>query len=77
MNNEEAATAAGIAQAANKATMIGSSATVIFGLSLNEWGVVVGIITALAGLAVNFYYRRKEYRLMEARHKTNPVQDHR
>jgi hypothetical protein len=72
-----AATATAMAEMSSKVTMISSGVTVAFGLTLNEWGVIVGIATALGGLAVNVYYRRKEYRLLEAQHAKNPVKDFR
>jgi Bacteriophage holin family HP1 len=56
---------------ASKVTMLSSGATVAFGLTLNELGVVVGIVTAVLGLLVNIYYRRKEYRLRELAYLNN------
>lgn len=38
----------------------GSGGAVFFGLTVNELGVVVGIFTAVTGLAVNFYFKWRE-----------------
>jgi hypothetical protein len=37
----------------------GSATSVVAGLSLNEIGLFVGIITALAGVAIQIYFGRK------------------
>jgi TRAP-type C4-dicarboxylate transport system permease large subunit len=42
----------------------------IFGLTLNQWtvlGIVFGMLMAVAGLAVNWYYRRAQFKLAESR----------
>ena len=41
-------------------TATGSGAAVVFGLTLNEWGVVVGIATAILGLGMNFWFKWRE-----------------
>jgi len=38
----------------------GSGGAVFFGLTVNELGVVVGIFTAITGLAMNFYFKWRE-----------------
>lgn len=44
----------------------GGGTAVYFGLSAGEWqaiGVVAGIVIGLAGLAVNYYFKHKHYKL--------------
>lgn len=45
--------------AGNTTTLGGAGATVIFGLNLNEWGMVVGILVAVLGLVFSNYWQRK------------------
>lgn len=35
---------------------------VIGGLSLSDWGIVIGIVTSLGTFAVNWYYARQKAR---------------
>lgn len=37
-------------------TQVASAGTLIFGLTLNEWGVLVGIVTAILGLIMQWYF---------------------
>ena len=46
-----------------------SAATVVSGLTVNEWGVVVGLIIGTATFAVNWWYRHKTYELAKREHK--------
>lgn len=43
-------------------TYAGSGGAVIAGLTLTEWGVIVGIFTAIIGLVIQFWFgwRREE-----------------
>lgn len=50
------------------ASYAGAAVSVIAGLTLTEWGVVVGIITALVTLGFNIVYRIKQDRREQARH---------
>jgi len=53
------------------ATMVqytGSGVAVLFGLSLNEIGLLVGIIVAVLGFFVNVYYRHRTQILLEQKH---------
>ena len=60
-----------IATAASKATFAGAGTTIFGWLTSSEFGVVAGIVIGVAGLAVNWYFRRKtdkrEQREYEAR----------
>ena len=53
----------------NAASYSGAAASVISGLTLTEWGIVIGIITALVTLAANLAYQvrkdRREQKLHE------------
>lgn len=56
--------------AVSAASYVGAGVSVIAGLTLTEWGVIIGIATALATLAFNVVYQirkdRRESRLAEA-----------
>ncbi len=54
----EAAAASG----ASKATYTGAGASVAAGVSGNDWMAILGLLVAVAGFAVNLYYKRKEDR---------------
>lgn len=55
----------------NIATYGGSVLAIISGLSLNQWGVVIGIIVGVLGmvgnLSVNIYFKLLDYRLKKYR----------
>jgi FtsH-binding integral membrane protein len=55
---------------AHTATYGGSAVTVIGGLTLSEWGVIVGMMTAILGLVVgtlvNIWYKRQRLRLLRS-----------
>ena len=53
------------AKAGAAMTYGGSGVAVIAGLSLTEWGVIVGIFTALVGLAVQIYFKNREDKRQE------------
>lgn len=38
----------------------GSGGAVLAGLSVSDWGVIVGIVVAIIGLAVQIYFKRRE-----------------
>lgn len=38
------------------------------GLSLNDWAAILGIVFGFLTYVVNWYYRRKEYKLKEQEH---------
>ena len=43
------------------------SATAVFGaLSLNDWAIIIGIVCTIGTFAINWYYKRKEFQLMQA-----------
>ena len=52
------------------ASYAGAGVSVIAGMTLTEWGVIIGIITALVTLAFNIVYQirkdRRESRLADA-----------
>lgn len=64
----EAAAAGAAASAASKVSL-GASATAVGGWFLsNEFAVLAGLVIGLVGLGVQWYYRRKEYKLREREH---------
>lgn len=55
-------------------TKVTAGGTIVAGLSVEQWTSVCGLIAAIIGIiatilvsAVTIYYRRKEYKLKEAR----------
>ncbi|MBU0539876.1 MAG: phage holin family protein [Gammaproteobacteria bacterium] len=61
---------------ADAMTYAGSAATVISGLTINEWGVIIGAVVAIAGLAVstaiNVWFKRQQLEIMRTQLKTPP-----
>ena len=51
----------------------GAIVTVLGGLTLNDWGVVMGILFGFLSLLMGWYYKHKEYQLKEKalKHKIN------
>ena len=71
MNDENLSLASSFSSAVTK---LGSGGAVVFGLTLNELGVVVGIATAVLGLIMQGYfglkklqYQKKTYEAMSKR----------
>jgi len=61
----EIASASAAASAASKVTYSGAAASFGGWFLSNEFFGLFGCLVALAGLAVNWYYRHKEFRLKE------------
>jgi MFS superfamily sulfate permease-like transporter len=51
---------------ATKVQYTGAGGAAFFGLTLNEVGVLVGIVIAILGFLVNWYYKHKSFLLREA-----------
>jgi hypothetical protein len=66
MKTEEAATA--VAGIASKTTYGGAGITVYGFLLTNEFAVFVGILAAVGGLVVNWYYKRQANQRAEELH---------
>jgi hypothetical protein len=64
----DAATAGAVATAASKVTYGGSAAAVGGWFLSNEFAVLAGLVIGLAGFAVNWYYRHREFKLREREH---------
>lgn len=47
----------------------GATGSIIAGLALSEIGVIVGIIVAVFGFFINWYYKHKAYMLQVKRHE--------
>lgn len=49
----------------------GAATSVLAGLSLNQWGVIIGMVVAVLGLfgnwAINIYFSHLAYKLKKAR----------
>lgn len=48
---------------AKVATQLGAAMSVISGLTLSEWGVIVGMAVGIAGLGASQYWQWRRYRL--------------
>ena len=44
-----------------------SGSTVFFGLTVNDFGVLIGILVGIATFAVNWYYKHKESKRRDRR----------
>ena len=58
-----------VAAAANPVTGAGSATTVLSWMNGSEFGMWAGIVIGLVGLAVNFYYKRKNDRRAAEAHE--------
>jgi hypothetical protein len=63
--------ATAIAAQASKVTWFGSGGAILGGFSVQEIGVLAGIIIALGGLIVNWYYKHKAHKLKVEWYKQN------
>jgi uncharacterized membrane protein len=70
MSHEHQATIdATVSAVANKVTYGGAGAGVASWIFSSEFGFMVSLLVAVAGLAVNWYYKRKQDRRLEAEHQ--------
>lgn len=57
-----------IMQGSHTATYGGSAVTILSGLTINEWGVIIGATVAVLGLivgtATNIWFRREQLKIM-------------
>jgi NADH:ubiquinone oxidoreductase subunit 5 (subunit L)/multisubunit Na+/H+ antiporter MnhA subunit len=60
---------------AHKVAQVGAGGALVFGLTLNEFGVVVGIVVGVLGFLVQVYYRHKEFRLKALYYAKHGVED--
>jgi membrane associated rhomboid family serine protease len=54
---------------ANRTTVAGAFASVVSGVLSYEFGFLVGIIVAVGGLIVSWYYQRKRDKREQAEHE--------
>lgn len=59
------------AKVAAGVTYAGSGGAVLAGLTLTEWGVIVGIITAIVGLAMQWYFNDLRNKREREAHESN------
>lgn len=45
----------------------GAGVILIGGLSLSDWAIVIGIACTIGTFAVNWYYKQKEFKLLQAK----------
>lgn len=57
-----------ISNYATQAQYLGGGTALVFGLSLNEWGVLVGIVIGVLGFIVNVYYKHRAQKMLEQKH---------
>lgn len=70
MSIEQHFTEAAVTKAATTAQYAGSGSAVAFGMTGTEWsviGVIGGLIVAVLGFVVNWFYKERHYRLAEAK----------
>lgn len=58
------------------ASYTGSLTTFLSGLSLNDWGVILGIIFGFCTFAVNCYYQHKTYKEFQQGKGKNELTHH-
>lgn len=51
------------AEVAGKAAYTSAGGTLVAGLSLNEWAIIVGIFATVLTLCMNWYYKQKHLEL--------------
>lgn len=56
-------------RAATGFSYAGAAVSIFSALTLNEWGVLFGIATAAATLAVNWYYKHREDKRLDEAHR--------
>lgn len=49
----------------DKTSLLGSLLAVVSGLTLQDWGVILGILFGFATLLINAYYKNREIKLKE------------
>ena len=65
---ERAADVAGRAAGiSGKVTYAAAATTTVFGMTLNDMAIIVGIVATIVTAGVNWYYRAKHARLAEER----------
>lgn len=52
-----------VAAVGSKMMYTGAGASVFFGLSLNEIGVIVGMAVGIVGMFINWFYKREAHKL--------------
>ena len=62
-------TDAAFAAIGHKTAQTGATTTLLGWVLSSEFGVLVGIVLGIAGLSIQFYYRRKQDRREEEEHR--------
>jgi hypothetical protein len=68
MNATHQSIEASLAAAGTKATHFGATTSVVGWMLSSEFGMLVGLGIALAGLSISFYYQRKRDKREQAEH---------
>lgn len=55
------------AQTGNAIQYSGATGSIIAGLALSEIGVIIGMVIAICGFFINWYYKHKSYMLLVKR----------
>jgi len=63
MDDSASIAAERVAETATKVSYSTSGVTLYFGLTLNDIGVIVGIVGTIVSIGVMIYYKSKHYRL--------------
>lgn len=71
---QETAIYATVGAIGNNVAKVAGIGTVAGGvMQLNDMGIMIGMMCAIAGVLVGWYYKRKEYKLKELYYKNNGV----
>lgn len=66
--NENTRTAAVLAWLSPKATYAGSTTAVVSSFTLNDMGIIIGVVIALAGYFTNLYFKVKDDKRKDKEH---------
>lgn len=55
------------AQIAEKASIASGGGTVVAGVTLNEWAILIGIAATIVTTLLNWYYKHKHFQLAKQR----------
>lgn len=68
-SNHQAISDATMAAMGSKATYTGASASVVSWFLSSQFGMLMGILIGLAGLAINWYYKHREDKRRQDEHE--------
>jgi Mn2+/Fe2+ NRAMP family transporter len=72
MQNETIQT---IQEVSTRVQYTGATGAVLFGVALEFWGVIFGLIVGVAGFLVNWYYKHKAHKLLVKRYESLGIEE--